>query len=182
MAIKKTIAVLGPDNIYLSHCTWDRALGLLESGRAVRLNATTVRLKHTKKERIRRKHGIIAESRRICYICNTRIPDDEIATVDHIVPKSRDKRADTYSNMRCCCNRCNNDKANRTLSEYVQHIIKHRQEYKYISDKRLEYLINFAKFYEEEFYSKIHTGFQSPYKHYKHKNSHRKTTKRRRHK
>lgn len=177
MAIKKTIAVLGPDNVYLSHCTWDRALGLLESGRAIRLNATTVRLKHTKKERIRRKHNIIAESQRICYICNTRIPNEETATIDHIVPKSRDKRADTYSNMRCCCSRCNNDKANRTLSEYVQHMIENRQSYMYISDKRLKFLANFAKFYEEEFYSKIHTGFKSPYKH---KNSHRTKRRRRR--
>ena len=54
MAIKKTIAVLGPDNVYLSHCTWKRALGLLESGRAIRLDATTVRLKQTKKERIKK--------------------------------------------------------------------------------------------------------------------------------
>ena len=68
MPNKRTIAVFGPDNVYLSHCTWTRALGLLESGRAIRLNATTVRLKHTKKERVRRKHNIIAEANRICYI------------------------------------------------------------------------------------------------------------------
>lgn len=165
MAVKKTIAVFGPDNNYLSHCTWDRALSLLESNRAIRLNATTVQLKHTKKERTRRKHSIIAESKRICYICSTHIPEDEMATIDHIIPKSRDRRADTYDNMRCCCDRCNNDKGNMMLSEYVQHIYDHRDEYSYISDKRLEYLSNFAKFYEEDFFAKVHTGnIKPPYK------------------
>ena len=67
MTAKKTIAVFGPDNIYLSHCTWTRALGLLESGRATRLNATSVILNETKKERVKKKHSIIAESDRICY-------------------------------------------------------------------------------------------------------------------
>lgn len=176
MAVKKTIAVLGPDGVYLSHCTWSRALGLLESGRAIRLDATTVRLKQTKKERIRKKHSIIAESKRICYICNTRIPDDETATIDHIIPKSRDKRADTYSNMRCCCNRCNNDKGNMTLSEYVRHIIRNREFYEYISNKRLEYLKNFAKYYEEEFYAQKRTteDTKPPYR-----NSYKKRRRRR---
>jgi 5-methylcytosine-specific restriction endonuclease McrA len=154
---KKTIAVFGPDNVYLSHCTWKRALGLLESGRATRLNATTVKLKDTKKERTRKKHCIIADSERICYICNKQIPDDEIATIDHIVPKSRNRRADTYDNMRCCCSHCNNDKGNMTLSEYVNHMKKNRKDYIYISDIRLEYLRIFSKNYEKEFYSKVHT-------------------------
>ena len=154
MAVKKTIAVLGPDNVYLSHCTWNRALKLLESDKAIRINATTIRLKQTKKERVRKKHSIIADAKRICYICNARIPEDEVATIDHIIPRSRDKKADVYDNMRCCCNRCNNDKANRTLSEYVKHILKNRDNYYYITDKRLEYLKNYAKYYEDAFYSK----------------------------
>ena len=159
----KTIAVFGPDNKYLSHCTWKRALGLLESGRAIRLDATTIRLKQTKRERIKKKHDIIAESKRICYICNTRIPEEETATVDHIIPKSRDRRADVYDNMRCCCSRCNNDKGNMKLSEYVKHIMENKEKYAYITDKRLYYLKNFAKYYEEEFYCKyIHKHYNPP--------------------
>ena len=69
----KTIAVFGPDDKYLSHCTWKRALKLLESGRAIRINSATIRLKQTKREKIRKKHDIIAESKRICYICNKKI-------------------------------------------------------------------------------------------------------------
>ena len=162
---RRTIAVLGPDGIYLSHCTWIRALGLLESGRAIRLNATTVKLKQTKKERTIKKHSIIADSKRICYICNKQIPDDEIATIDHIVPKSRDRRADSYDNMKCCCSHCNNDKGNMTLSEYVQHILKHRKLYDYISDERLEYLHRFSKCYEKDFYARKYTqDVRPPYK------------------
>ena len=165
MAARKTIAVFGPDNVYLSHCAWNRALGLLESGKAIRLNATTIRLKQTKKERIREKHNIIAKAKRICYICDTQIPDEEVATIDHIIPKSRDRRADVYDNMRCCCNRCNNDKGNMTLSEYVSHIIENRDSYDYISNKRLNYLKTFARFYEKEFYAQIHTkDVGMPYK------------------
>ena len=174
--VKKTIAVFGPDNVYLSHCTWNRALSLLESGRAIKLNATSVRLKQTKKERIKKKHSIIADSKRICYICNIRIPIEETATIDHIIPKSRDRRADTYENMRCCCSRCNNDKGNMTLSEYVKHILEDREIYNYISNKRLEYLKNFAKFYEEDFYAQLHTkDIRLPYK-----NSNKKRRKKQR--
>lgn len=165
--VPRTIAVLDPSNKYLSHCTWNRALKLLQSGRAVRINATTVRLKQTKKERVKKKHDIIAEANRICYICNTRIPDDEVATIDHVIPKSVDNRADTYSNMRCCCNRCNNDKGNMTLSQYVKHMWKNREKYSYITDKRMSYLKNFAQYYEEDFYSQmsVHTeDFKPPYK------------------
>ena len=155
MALKKTIAVFGPNNVYLSHCTWERALCLLESGRAVRINATTIKLKQTKKDRMEKKHKIIAESERICYICNARISDEERATIDHVVPKSRNRLADTYDNMRCCCVKCNNDKGNMTLSEYVHHISENRSLYEYISDERLEYLKEFAKLYEKEFYDRV---------------------------
>lgn len=165
MAIKKTIAVLGPDNIYLSHCTFQRALGLMESGRAIRLNATTIRLTQTKRERVKTKHKIIEDAGRICYICNRVIPEDETATIDHIMPKSRDRRADIPTNMRCCCDRCNNDKGNMTISEYVAHIIQNRELYDYISDKRLKYLKNFAVYYEESYRVTVqsHTDLNTPY-------------------
>ena len=168
MTKKEMITVLSPDGIYLSRCTWIRALGLLESERAIRLNATTVKLKQTKKERTIKKHSIIADSERICYICNKQIPDDEIATIDHIVPKSRDRRADSYDNMRCCCSHCNNDKGNMTLSEYVQHISNNRRLYDYISNERLEYLHKFSKSYEKDFYAKMHIqDIRPPKKMYK---------------
>lgn len=168
MAVNKTIAVFGPDNTYLSNCTWKRALGLIEAGKAIKLNDASIILKQSKRERIKHKHNIIAESKRVCYICNRRIPESETATIDHVIPKSRNKRADTYANMRCCCERCNNDKGNMTLSEYVRYIKSRREKYDYISDKRLKYLKNFAKYYEEEFYSNTQVHIDN------HKNNRRK--------
>lgn len=156
--VPKTIAVFSPDNQYLSHCTWNRALKLLQSNRAIRINATTVRLKQTKKDRIRMKHQIIIEAKRICYICNQTIPEDETATIDHIIPKSRDNRADIPANMRCCCVRCNNDKGSLKLTEYVTYIKANREKYEYISDKRLKYLEHFAVHYEEDFYASVNVS------------------------
>lgn len=147
----KTIAVFSPDNYYLSNCSWKRALTLLKANKAVRVNATTIRLKQSKQDRIRIKHNIIAEAKRICYICNRKIPEDEIATIDHVIPRSRDAKADIPNNMRCCCEKCNNDKGNMTISEYVEHIKHNRNKYQYISDNRLLYLENFSKYYEDEY-------------------------------
>ena len=53
--------------------------------------------------------------------------------------------------MKCCCERCNNDKGNMKLSEYVLHILENRGKYDYISNKRLEYLKQFAITYEEAY-------------------------------
>ena len=156
MTKEKVITVLGPDNAYLSRCTLKKAIYLLESKKAIKIDSSTVKLKNTKKEKTERKREIIADSNRTCYICNEQISPDEIATIDHVIPKSRHIRADTYDNMKCCCVRCNNDKSNMTQSEYVSHIYDNREQYEYISDKRLVYLKSFAELYEEEFYSEIH--------------------------
>lgn len=171
MTVKKEVAVYDPYNNYLSNCTWKRALGLVDSGKAIRLNASSIRLVQTKRQRIKQKHSIIDESNRICYICNSFIPEEETATIDHMIPKSRDRRADVYTNMRCCCSRCNNDKGNMTLSEYVKHIFNHREDYDYITDKHLLYLKHFAQHFESEFYSNIRNSNQkqSSYKRRKHK-------------
>ena len=53
--------------------------------------------------------------------------------------------------MRCCCEKCNNDKGNMTISEYVEYIKHNRNKYQYISDNRLLYLENFSKYYEDEY-------------------------------
>ena len=150
----KVIAVFGPDNRYLSHCTEKRATSLLNSQRATRVNATTIKLMYTKKGWTNVKHELIKKSQRICYICNEAIPEDEIATIDHIVPSCRSTQANTYSNLRCCCERCNHDKDSRKLSEYVRYIQKNRDKYDYISDKRLIQLELFAFEYERDFYLK----------------------------
>lgn len=147
----KTMAVFGPDGLYLSHCTWKRALVLMQTGRAKRVNATTIRLKETKMMRKEKMNTIIANEHRICYICGETIPIDDIATIDHVVPKGKNPYADVYENMRCCCQRCNGDKRNMMPTEYINHIINHRDNYDYLSDDRIAYLKDFFTQYEAKF-------------------------------
>lgn len=146
---------MGPDGIFLSYCTWNRAAILLGQHRAVRIDSTTIQINDLKQQRRAKKRKIIADANRICYICKTKIPEEEQATIDHIIPLARDVFADRYDNMRCCCERCNKDKSNFTLSEYVSYIRENRSYYFYITDKQLTYLEAYAKEYEEQYYKTV---------------------------
>lgn len=148
------VTVYGPDGMFLSKTTTTKALKLLDTNRAISISAYSIQIKQTKKDTQKMKHRIIEQSHRICYICGRRIPEDEIATVDHIIPKSRDKRAYDERNMRCCCERCNNDKGNMTLKEYIEHIRRHRKRYKYLKNETINNLGKFAERYEKKFFAK----------------------------
>lgn len=145
----KSIAVLGPDRIYLSHCTWKRASTLLATNRASRVDATTIMLKETKQNRKRKMNQIIKDAEEICYICGEKTSMDNPATIDHVIPKSKDVHADVYANMRCCCDRCNTDKGNMMPTEYASHIVKTRDKHSYLSAERIWYLQLFLTEYEE---------------------------------
>ena len=155
MTAKKIIAVFGPDNIFLSYCTKKRALKLIKLNRAIKIDKKSIKLIQTKKDRILKKHNIISESDRICYICNEQILDNEIATIDHVIPKSRIVNADFNDNMKCCCNKCNLDKGNMILSEYINHITFNRFKYNHINDEHLFHLKIFARSFEQKYYNKL---------------------------
>lgn len=143
--------VLSDQGLFLSFCTWKRASALISGGRAIRVDATTIRLKESKKERKEKMRRIIEDAHRICYICGEQIPDDAVATIDHVVPRSKSNVADVYANMLCCCERCNQDKRNLMPHEYVMKILEHREDYDYLSDERIEYLMGLFHEYEKEF-------------------------------
>lgn len=145
----KTIAVFDSEGLYLSHCRWKKAAALLHTGQATRIDATTIRLKETRQTRKRKMRQIILKEERVCYICGERIPENSVATIDHVIPKSKNKFADVYENMRCCCDRCNADKSNMMPMEYIQHILKHRNEYSYLSDEQIDLLIKRFKEHED---------------------------------
>lgn len=149
----KMIIVLDCNNNFLSYCTRDKAKALVKAHKGYFVADKTLKLKTSKSQEASKKRSVLREAKRICYICNRKIPEKEIATIDHVIPKSRDKLASCKYNMRCCCERCNGDKADRTLSEYVQHIKENRQRYTYISDKRLIYLEQYAEQYEKDYYN-----------------------------
>ena len=148
----KVIAVLDVSGRFLSYCTRKRAKKLVQEHKAWYVADKTLKLKTTKNKDARERKEVIKEARRICYICGNKIAEKDIATIDHVVPKSRDEFATNKFNMKCCCKRCNNDKGDMTLLEYVQHIKENKKVYNYISDKRLAYLEEYAITYEREYY------------------------------
>lgn len=149
----KVITVLDVEGNFLSFCTRQRAKKIVQGHKGYFIANKTLKLKTSKIQESKDRHKVIKEAKRICYICNRKISEKEVATVDHVIPKSRDEFASKKFNLKCCCERCNNDKADMTLLEYVQHIRYNRKDYDYISDKRLDYLEQYAEAYEKEYYN-----------------------------
>jgi 5-methylcytosine-specific restriction endonuclease McrA len=149
----KIIAVLDANGKFLSFCTRQRAKKIVQENRGYFIANKTLKLKISKQKQSKERCKIIKDAKRICYICNKKIPEKEKATIDHVIPKSRDKLAQNKFNLKCCCEHCNNDKANMTLLEYVKHIRYNRKAYNYISDKRLDYLEEYAEMYEKDYYN-----------------------------
>lgn len=148
----KVITVLDVNGKFLSFCTRQRANKVVQSHKGYFIGNKTLKLKTSKVKEAKDRREVIKKDKRICYICNRKISEKDIATVDHVIPKSRDEFATNKFNLKCCCERCNNDKADMTLLEYVQHIRYNRKDYDYISDKRLNYLEEYAEMYEKEYY------------------------------
>lgn len=149
---QKTIAVFDLQGNFLNYCSRDSAKKITEAGKGYFVADKTIRLNVKKIGEARARHEVIREAKRKCYICNRNIPKKETATVDHLIPKSRDIFANNKFNMRCSCFRCNNDKADMSLLEYVQHMKENKERYLYMSHKRLTHLEEFAIHYEKEYY------------------------------
>lgn len=109
-----------------------RALGMLCLGRAHTVEAdskvfhsehltiempTVVRLnRHVRRPtpvlRVSRK-SVFARDQHTCQYCGNRnVP----LTIDHVVPRERGGGTD-WTNLVCCCTKCNNEKGNRTPLE-----------------------------------------------------------------
>lgn len=148
----KIIAVFDIDGNFLSCCSRKRAKKVIKNKKGYYVEDRVLVLKKSKTKQAKERHEVIEESKRVCYICSKKIPNKETATVDHVIPKSRDEFADNKFNMKCCCGRCNTDKSNKTLYEYIQYIRRHREQYTYLFDKRLDYLEEYAKRFEKEYF------------------------------
>lgn len=72
------------------------------------------------------KRLVIKDENRLCYICGEFIPENEPATVDHVIPRSKYGK-DERKNLHCCCKRCNDDKVDMTLYEYYLHVKKAKE-------------------------------------------------------
>lgn len=134
----KTIKVYSPRGGELAPTTEKTASKMIARKKAYWvIKGESIKLRYMRYDFEKRKTKVIKEANRVCYICNTVIPENENPTIDHVTPKSKNG-ADTISNLRCCCKRCNDDKANRDIIEYIDHIKNNIKSYNYIDIKKLE--------------------------------------------
>jgi len=134
----KIVTITSKNNCVISMCTTHKARNLVSRGSAVWNGYNNVKLLLSCSERKRLRKEVIEASSHECYICGEYIEQQNI-TLDHIIPKAEFGR-DTKSNLRCCCKRCNEDKADRSLSNYVEDIKSDRFKYTWITDKRMAVL------------------------------------------
>jgi 5-methylcytosine-specific restriction endonuclease McrA len=90
------------------------------------------------------KRLVIKDENRLCYICGDFIPEDEPATVDHVIPRSKYGK-DERKNLRCCCKRCNDDKLDMTIYQYAKHVEKAKMKdataYPYLDVEKLKEVV-----------------------------------------
>lgn len=136
----------------MNNCTLAKAQNLVELNQAEWTSESSIVLFNTRQDVKEQNKKIISDANRICYICNQVIPEGEDPTIDHVIPRAkRSKYVYDLSNRKCCCRRCNTDKKNRTLSEYIYHIEKFRNQYDYISKNQLRKLKKFATEHEKKY-------------------------------
>lgn len=140
---KVKVDVVNKDNKPLSPTNALIARTLVDRERAEWIGKNKIKLLKTKQDWIKLKNRVIVEEHRMCYICGEFIPVTEHATVDHINPRSKFGK-DERENLHCCCKRCNDDKSNRTLLEYYEHVENEKKKgnkYDYLDLNKLYKLV-----------------------------------------
>ena len=140
----KIVAVLDKDNTSLAPCSIKRASKLVNRNCATWVGHNAIKLLVNDNDRRKLRKEIITEAGRICYICGVYISDDQYPTLDHVTPKS-DLGRDVKENLQCCCKRCNDDKSDRHIIDYLDYIKDNRPEYPWITDERIPALERFIE-------------------------------------
>lgn len=91
------------------------------------------------------KNQIIKKEKRICYICLRKIDEEESASIDHVNPKQFNG-TNNRKNLRCCCERCNNDKGNMNMETYYNHINDNIVKYDYLD---INHIYDLYQMYKE---------------------------------
>lgn len=121
----REVAVYGPDDRFMSHCSAKRAQQMVNRQKAVVIAPGKVKLLVTKKTfRETRKQACIRDNY-TCYICERKVtdtpelyPDLRLATVDHVRPRAMNG-SDTLENIACCCVDCNMAKGELSVEEFI---------------------------------------------------------------
>ena len=143
------IKVYNKDGTPLSPCTIKRARKLVYRQCAVWLDEGEIKLLVNKFDRKALRKNAAERSNRVCYICQEKIPEDQPVTMDHITPKS-DGGRDEESNVGCACKRCNDDKSNVDLIDYIEQMKQQPGGYPYMTEQKIANLETFAA----DFYSR----------------------------
>jgi hypothetical protein len=135
----KIITVIDKDDRVLASCSIKRATKLVNRNCAIWSGDNIIKLLINNNDRKQLRKEIVEEAGRICYICGVYITKDQYPTLDHILPKSNLGK-DVKENLQCCCKRCNDDKADLYITDYVKYIKDNRLEYPWITGERIHEL------------------------------------------
>ena len=127
--LNKSVLVLNQSYEPIQVCSVRRAIVLVYRGRAEVIEALDIRIRSVSAQfpvpsvvrlclyvRVPSKHlalskrNVLKRDRHQCQYCGTRLGR---MTVDHVVPKTMGGR-DSWENMVCACQHCNNLKGNRS--------------------------------------------------------------------
>ena len=136
--MKKDVIVYSTEMYEVGKITKRSAIYLVKKKRAKQICDKEIVLFMSLSQKRKIKSRVFNRDNNICYICGDKI-DKRNLTIDHVIPKSR-LGLDNDDNFKCCCKRCNSNKNNMTIHEYLYFIKNNRNKYSYISNNQLEKL------------------------------------------
>jgi 5-methylcytosine-specific restriction endonuclease McrA len=109
--VSRKVYVVSKDGQLLHPCSREKADALVAKGHAERIDDEVIVLIMTRHEKARIRKAVLRRDGYTCYYCGKKL-DDETATVDHIIPRSK-LGSSFASNLVCSCQECNLKKGNR---------------------------------------------------------------------
>lgn len=116
MGLPDSITVVSKIGRLLYPCSRKKAKKLVDKDHAEWLDERSIVLIMTKSEKQKIRNEVLDRDNYICQYCGEKL-DEETATVDHVIPKS--KGGSSYpENMVCSCQECNLEKGNMMPKEF----------------------------------------------------------------
>lgn len=122
MKKNKNVRVIDKYGREVSPCDEKTAWVLLNRKRAIRISDNTIKIIVDQNDLKRIRSAVIKRDNRTCIYCGRKIPKNEPATVDHLIPKHIQHNGeigyDSMNNLACCCNTCNRHKGMMDFERY----------------------------------------------------------------
>lgn len=134
----KDVKVLSPKGREISPTTKKKAIKMVARDKAIWVKrGKVIQIKYYKMDFAKWREEVITKANRVCYICNYQVPENEIISIDHFIPKQKLGK-DSIDNLQCCCKRCNDEKGNLLLTDYIEKMKLDKKKYYYINFEELE--------------------------------------------